>query len=263
MKGMRSQDCWSELRHTWSRIVAYSQSFKAILRAQEMWPQLFKKFNVYIIPSSKPLKAPRRKSSLRAENIVGRMTSERDKIEKFRDFVQKLQLFSLDERIQDAYGKSSFRPIVHSEILIHNWLETNGGLESERFFNGWKYIGSSKPTCRLCHYYLVEHGSDIDHRATHSNLYLSWRLPDVFKWQGEAGEKSRQMMADRVLKRVRKDAFDLVWERAAPRFRVHDSNTSSASITLGGGWTLGDETGTHVDEDDLASLVGGIDLNSE
>jgi hypothetical protein len=190
------------------------------------------------------------------------MTRRADEIQVFKEFVRKLQGFSLDERIKQEYGKDSFRPVVHAEVQLLNWLDTTYGVNNARFFNGWKYIGTSKPTCRLCHYYFEEHKSHVQHRGTNGNLYLNWRFPDVRESQGAAGEGARQVMVDRVLLRIRKDAFDLVKQKLSTAYKTNDSNTISARITHEDGWSIATATddGDNDDDDDLASLMGHVDL---
>jgi hypothetical protein len=249
--GFRSMECWSDLLHTISRILAYLQSTKFLLLAKEKWPSLFQNPLVSFISSSGTINKPFRNNSLTAAGIVGRMTRKEKMIRIFRDFVQTLQAFDLDLRIKSEYEKDSFKPIVHSEILLHNWISNQGGIISSRFFNDWIYIGSSKPTCKLCDYYFQEHPSRVEHRASHGNLYPSWRVPDVFPYQGQESLDARQNMVDRVLQRVRKDAFDIVRRKALPSVKENDSNTFSARVTLEEGWSL---NGSDPGVEDVTSL---------
>ncbi|KAK7931826.1 hypothetical protein PG985_002538 [Apiospora marii] len=211
MPGYRSQECWSDLQHTMSRIRAYSQSVVYFLDAWKTWPLLFEDFEVSFIPSSRPAPAFSRAKSETANGIVGRMTSNPREIEVFRNYVRTLQGFDLDERIR---GNSKKKPIVHSEVLLLDWLnKTEGGVDPQRFFNEWMYIGASKPTCRLCHYYFESYDTVVEHRPSHKNIYNNWRVPDPLPSQGKAGVEARDEMMDRVLARIRRDAFALVKQR--------------------------------------------------
>lgn len=122
-----SMACWPEMRHMMNRLLAYRQSVEFFLLAKTTWPELFENFHVFYIPSSQPMAKPARPKSLSAENIVGRMTRKAKEIDIFRNFVRELQLFDLDARIQAEYKKENFRPIVHSEILLLDWLQKNRG----------------------------------------------------------------------------------------------------------------------------------------
>ncbi|KAK1963210.1 hypothetical protein LY78DRAFT_717498 [Colletotrichum sublineola] len=201
-----------------------------------------------------PIRGPVRPKSMKAEGIVGRMTDKPKEIEIFRGFVQDLQLTDLDARIRAEYTKDTFCPIVHSEILLLDNLERSGPITPDRFFNGWMFIGSSKPLCRLCQYYFQEHHSGVGHRKSHQNLYPSWRVPDVLLSQGAEGEEKRQIMINRMMVRIRRDAFDLIRKRVHPMYRNHDSFTSSMKITLGERWTTGSSAS------DVASRMGGLTL---
>jgi hypothetical protein len=238
MPGCKSQECWSEFQHSMSRILAYPDSVRLLRKARRIWPELFERYEILAVPSSSPIPKPGRRKSQTAEGIVGRMTSNRKEIDIFRNFVNTLQSFNLDDRIQHQWRKPSFRPIVHAEVVLLNWLENNGGVESRRFFNNCAYIGSSKPTCRLCHYYFEAHGSGVGHRPSHGNLYINWRVPDVFLSQGEQAKRSRQVIMQRMLVKIRNDAFQLVRRRVPPTFKKHDSNTFSARITFSDGSTV-------------------------
>ncbi|KAM0817238.1 hypothetical protein AB5N19_03043 [Seiridium cardinale] len=261
MPGYNSQACWSEFQHTVSRILAYPQSVQSLRKARRNWPELFKGYEIHAIPSSSPIPRPCRNKSQTAHGIVGRMTREQKEIETFRNFVATLQSFDLDARIQNQWRNESFRPIVHSEVILLNWLENNGGIEPHRFFNDWMYIGSSKPTCRLCHYYFEAHGSGVKHRSSHMNLYISWRFPDIFESQGTQARDRRQVMMDRILVKIRQDAFQLVRQKVPPSYKEHDSNTFSAMITFRDSYMI-DERSV-VDVDDVTSLMGGVSLDRE
>lgn len=64
-------------------------------------------------------------------------------------------------------------------------------------------------------------------------------------------------MVDRILRRVRKDAFDVVRRKAIPGIKADDSNTRSARVTL---WDVGSLRGSEDDVDDLASTLGQVDI---
>jgi hypothetical protein len=259
MLGHRSQECWSELQHTMSRILAYHHSVRFFLRASKEWPELFREFDVSFVPSSKPMAKPCRNKSLSAESIVGRMTSKVNIIAEFRKFVNSLQKFDLDERVKAEYRKDTFRPIVHSEVLLLNWLGSGANISSRKFFNGFKYIGSSKPSCMLCAYYFEEKRAGIGYRPSHGNLYVNWRVPDLLRSQGTAGEHARQIMVDRMLVRIRDGTFDLVKKKVPFAYKKHDSNTFSAMMTHQETWTVGGNS--EADLDDATSLVGRMSLS--
>lgn len=260
MVGYNSMECWSKLLHMIRRILAYQQSVQFFLRAKEKWPSLFQNPTVDFLASSRPVPKPIRNKSLFAENIVGRMTSDQEVMRVFRQFTQDLQAFDLDKRLEQEYKRETFKPTVHAEVLLLDWVWKQSKIAPVSFFNGCKYIGSSKPTCKLCDYYFQGHRLNIGHRMSHGNLYSSWRVPDVFPSQGEAALHDRQVMLNGLLERVRKEAFDLVSKKAVPSVKVDDSLTASARMTL---WEVRSLHGsnTEVDVDDIASMLGEVDLS--
>lgn len=237
-----------------SRLLAYREAINYFLAAKRTWPQLFENPLVCFTTSSKPISKPGRNKSFSADSIIGRMTNENEKIEAFREFVEDLQLYNLDDRIKTQYSNRGFRPVVHSEILLLDFLKITGPIHPGRFFQGWMYIGSSKPTCKLCHYYFEEHTPKIGHRPTHGNLYISWRVPDVLMSQGNTAEIERRVMIDKILARVRNDAFNLILKRVKPTHRSHDSVTSSARLTHSRSWVS-------ASIDDVASMVGDLAIS--
>ncbi|UKZ68446.1 uncharacterized protein TrAtP1_009482 [Trichoderma atroviride] len=259
MLGVTSMECWPKFFHTMSRILAYLQSVKFLLRAKREWPSLFQDPVVDFLSSSRPMVKPARQKSQRADEIIGRMTRKTKNIEIFKRFVEALQVFDLDARIQQGFKRDSFKPTAHAEVILLNWLLKPGEVAPGKFFNDWAYIGSSKPTCKLCVHYFREHRSNVEHRPCHGNFYPSWRIPDVFPYQGEAAKEQKQLMVDRVLEQVRKDTFDIVRKKASPSMKGDDSNTLTAGMTLDDSWSV---RGSQDDYDDIASMMGDVSLDS-
>lgn len=260
MPGVTSMECWPKLFHAMGRILAYLHSVKFLLRAKREWPSLFQDPAVDFLSSSRPMVKPERQKSQKADGIIGRMTRKAKNMETFRRFVEDLQVFNLDARIQEEFRKASFKPVAHAEVILLNWLLKPGEVAPDKFFNDWAYIGSGKPTCKLCAHYFHEHRSNVEHRPSHGNFYPSWRIPDVFPYQGEEAKELRQLMVTRVLEQVRKDTFDIVRKKALPSTKVADSNTMTAEMTLDENWSV---RGSEADDfDDVASRMGGVSLNS-
>ncbi|KAK8069399.1 hypothetical protein PG994_006015 [Apiospora phragmitis] len=251
MPGYRSQECWSDLQHTMSRIRAYSQSIVYFLNAWKTWPSLFEDFEVSFIASSMPVPPLTRVKRETAEKIVGRMTNDARVMGTFKIYVKTLQKFNLNERIRSNDKK---QPIVHSEVLLLDWLnKTEGGVNSQRFFNEWMYIGASKPTCRLCHYYFESYDTVVEHRPSHRNIYNTWRVPDPLPSQGKEGIRARDDMMDRVLERIRRDAFALVQQRVRSSLKRDDSNSFSDPKTFTQDEIVGD-----AGREDVVEIIPGL-----
>ena len=219
--------CWSELRHVTGRLESYLRAVEALISAHETWEELFLKFEVDFISSSARYPWPVKTDPEPAYAIIGRMAPE-DEVEVHRSRAEQLQLCNLDGIIADKW-QGEGPPYVHAEVLLLDWLENTGGARPCRFFNHWQYIGSSKPTCRLCQYYFEATGTAIRVRPSHRNIYLAWRLPDIYDHQGGQGVQKWRSAMSYIKKRICQDALLLLEERNPDR-RDHDSNTTSTRI---------------------------------
>lgn len=157
-------------------------------------------------------------------DIIGRMTSDPQAMESYKALAQELEKFEVDTIIRKQAGLKTFRPIVHAEVLVLESIARDGGTHSSRFFNGYRYIGSSKPTCRLCEYYFSFHASGVAVRPPHRNVYPNWRMPDVYQDQGYKAVKEREKLMEKILFKIREDAFRTLAEKV-PERKFHDSNT--------------------------------------
>lgn len=254
---------WAELRHAAGRLLSYYQASRTLIEARKKWECLFHDFEVFFVPSSTQISNPVNDRRVNADAIIGRMTGDGTKMQEYRAHAEELQKFSLDERIKEQAGKPTFKPLVHAEVLIHQSMVDEfgpAGPHSSQFFDGYRYIGSSKPTCRLCDYYFTASATGIDVRKTHRNLYPNWRAPDVYSSQGEAAVKRRQQVLIKVLDRVREDAFRTLAEKV-PERKNHDSNTDPTYPALNHGTSVGFDGGWRdADLDDMAASMRQLDL---
>lgn len=254
---------WTEMRHAAGRLLSYLEGVQTFIEVREepQWTQLFYDFEVVCIPSSKPEGSPLSKKKAGAAQILNRMASSLApvNVEDLKRDAEQLQRFGLDANIYEQKKKPSFQPIVHAEVLIHDSLVNDPdleGLHSCRFFSGYRYIGTSKPTCRLCDYYFRAVGDGVQVRGTHRNLYLNWRTPDVYESQGPGPVKRREDILNNMNKWVRKDTVRTLSDKIGER-KPHDSSTR---------WTyerdFGVECSSLAEEhlDDISSMMGGVSL---
>ena len=224
--GVNSLECWSELRHHMSRLLAYEQTVEDLFAAEGEWPELFRDFEILPIPSSRTDANPLGRKSENAHSIFVRMTSDPEKKAKYRALAAELERVDLNVRIKNQCEKATFRPCVHAEVLVLDWVTANCPIPEFQFFQRIKYIGSSKPTCKLCNYYFGAHPSRVKPRSTHGNLYLNWKFPDVYEADGPKGIKRRTAIYYSMLENIRNDAFQIMEEKGAT-WKRHDSNTYS------------------------------------
>lgn len=266
---------WHDLRHAAGRLLNYLEATQTLVeaRGQPGWERLFHEFEVKCIPSSQPHPNPMKKGVLNAQQILGRMESTiphgaEGGIEALREGAEDLQRFDLDKHIRTQAESNTFRPIVHAEVLIHESIVTDRDVRDtrpSRFFNGYAYIGSSKPTCRLCEYYFRVVGDDVQVRKSHRNLYRNWRVPDVRAGQdivrGRQAEKRREDILNGVVKWIRQDAYRILCDKISER-KQDDSNTSRTYQLEGLDTECSSLAGPPVerDVDDVASVMGQLDL---
>ncbi|KAK6850618.1 hypothetical protein PG987_000252 [Apiospora arundinis] len=224
-------EAWQELRHSLGRLLSYRQAAEVILATNKRWPQLFRRFYVKTISRSHRAPNPVVNRDLSAEAIVRSMLWDYEDPDPYLQQVSILNEVGLDDELKGQLNKKTFRPIVHAEVQVHAVLIQQDIFHSSDFWNGHKYIGSSKPTCRLCAYYFFERGDGIQVRPTHQNLYPNWRLPDVYPSQGPDEARTHRQLLERITERVRKDAKRTLDERLPSR-RKHDSNDRSSIPSL-------------------------------
>ncbi|KAH7190723.1 hypothetical protein DER44DRAFT_890047 [Fusarium oxysporum] len=221
---------WCELKHYLGRWHSYRQAASFIVCAATAWPLLFQDFIITSLPSSTRISKPIVQSDLTAIAIVQHMEAfEKVKMPELMQDAEDLRRMGLDKAIQIQLLKRTFRPIVHAEVLIHHYLTKNGITRANRFWRQWQYIGASKPTCRLCHYYFSSHSqSQIQVRPSHLNLYPNWRLPEISDEDDAEAREAHRKLLKNIAEKVRNDAKRTLQQRTTKR-KQHDSNTYSAT----------------------------------
>ncbi|KAL7907355.1 hypothetical protein GGI35DRAFT_86969 [Trichoderma velutinum] len=248
---------WLELRHFVGRLDSYYLAVETITRACRRWDRLFHDFKVTVIPSAPMIPHPLNRKRPNAFEILGRMSSSSEIIERHRSMAERLQDLKLDEKILKECNSASQTHMVHAEVLVLdyvlNYLRENADDVENHvgFWNNWRYVGSSKPTCRLCNYYFEEHPQGVQVRESHGNLYPHWRAPDVFD--------NKAMDATEVLliamnKKIRADAQRSL-ETQVLQGRNHDSNSFSTQPWRG-------DRNTDPLLSELASRMGSLSMGS-
>ncbi|KAF4918951.1 hypothetical protein CGCVW01_v008332 [Colletotrichum viniferum] len=227
---INSSESWCELRHYLGRLLSFRQAANVIVDANDRDPDMLRSFNITSVSSSPPGPKPIGKSrSFTAVSIVNNMITEDD--EEKEDYLEKaleMQRFGVNDIIYAQISKRSFKPRVHAEIQVHDYLLDNGLQHPREYWNSWKYIGSSKPTCKLCHYYFDLHPDKVSVRKPHFNLYPNWRLPGLLESQdSETGPDPKKLrLLQQMTERIRDDVKTTLEERR-PVGRTHDSLTST------------------------------------
>ncbi|KAK3331394.1 hypothetical protein B0H66DRAFT_468594 [Apodospora peruviana] len=229
---------WAELRHFLGRLLSYANAPRVILSAHQSWPELFWDVEVEFVPSSVPMPNPFPPSRRcpTAETIIGRLFSSEDEIARCRNQATALQAFGLDDMIRNQINARGLKPIVHTEMLVLDWLERSGGVAPDRFFNHSQYIGSSKPTCRFCWLWFTMHPGGVKVRSRHGNLYTACRPPDTYRMlEDPRAEEVRLMIIARIRESMRELCKQILNDRQ-PRRRPHGTETFSSRPSC---WTMG------------------------
>jgi hypothetical protein len=223
---------WGVIHHSIGRLMSYYHAISILLAARRDWPQLFVDFEVYWFPSSTPrsVSIPRG-PKLNASLIIGKMTSNSDETATYRGYTRDLENsgFALHKTIIDQARDPDFLPYVHAEVnLLDNLLHLP---DNPQFFLDSRYIGTSKPTCRLCELWFFLHPSGVQVREGHKGLYSAWRTPDVFT---EAEAEERKKILNGMIPLVREEVFLSLREKFLYR-RPNNSRDTPSSLPPDGG----------------------------
>ncbi|GAB1312329.1 hypothetical protein MFIFM68171_02539 [Madurella fahalii] len=249
--------CWSSLQHVTGRLLSYKYAVQTIVHAHYIWANtdLFREFDIASVRSSQSYPTEALKFNPEtAEAIINRAPGhEQARIQVYKEHAASLQPYGLNVHLEEKL-QQKLEPIVHAEMLLHEWLSrTEGGTQPYRFFQNWQYIGSSKPVCRLCMDYFNVIATPVSFRSEHPNTYLNWRLPDMYvnsledeasvererkAWRATLGQMKRRVYA----------AIVRVLEEKVSEKKSHDSNTYTERIT------------TVKDVDNLANWLEGVQL---
>ncbi|KAF5680843.1 hypothetical protein FHETE_231 [Fusarium heterosporum] len=265
----RNYVCWAGLRHSLSRLLNYKRTVQCLISAEKEWPELFQEFVVVPVESSTKDLNPLGKKSESAHAIIGRMCGDRASQDRYRMLAQNLQGINLDDRIKDK-SQSAFRPIVHAEILVLEWVmaKSRSNLKSRQpavsFFHDWKYIGSSKGACQLCRYYFdtVGQHDGIETRASHGNLYINWRFPDVYESDSSSVKTRRQNIFNFVIEKIRAEVLEILVHKNS-KGKQHDSSTHPLMSVRNTDVQTDLGARSVLDSDELAqNFAGGLILDS-
>lgn len=196
--------------------------------------ELFEDFQIIPVPSSNRIGCPTVRRSV--DGIIQRFPKEMkpQMLQACNACLPQEQRKVLEKKIKaNANGKCN--PYVHAELVVLDSILAEEQREGTtlRFFaeaDYDRYIGCSKPTCRLCQLYIDNHPSGVEFRGGHGNLYPDWRAPDIFKDGVNVGKATRirkdihNKMVDALRQRIQMTFADKAVER-----NHHDSNTTPTS----------------------------------
>ncbi|EAQ91669.1 hypothetical protein CHGG_03604 [Chaetomium globosum CBS 148.51] len=253
---MAKGGCWSALQHSAGRLLSYRYAAHSLVNARHIWAEtdLFRDFDIETVRSSLPNAKAGTLSPETVEDILNRAPNATKAQRKaYRQHAAELQVYDLNAKLAEQWDRK-LEPIVHAEMLLHEWLSrTEGGTQSYRFFNGWQYIGTSKPVCKLCTDYFDIISTPVRFRPGHPNTYLNWRLPDIYVEGKDPVAVDRAKAEwnsnlDEMKKRIYVALLRVLQDKVSGK-KPNDSNTYSERITTG-------------DADYISKWLGKIQINN-
>ncbi|KAK3948840.1 hypothetical protein QBC32DRAFT_268069 [Pseudoneurospora amorphoporcata] len=227
---------WSELRHAFGRLHSYTVAVNVLISMRRRRQELFEDFEVVAVPSSVRSSCPHVRRTV--DGILKRFPEKMNMAEVYHASLPDEQKKAMEKKVK-KYGNGSkemFKPYVHAELLLLNSILTEEQRDGVtlRFFaeaDYDRYIGCSKPTCRLCKLYIDNHPSGVEFRGGHGNIYHEWRAPDICHGGGvnvEKAKKTRQNIHNKMLEALRERIRTTLADKVVER-NHHDSNTTPTS----------------------------------
>jgi hypothetical protein len=227
--------------------------------------------------------------------MVKRLTNDREVLSAYPNTLEayhshaaanQLNIVKLDDEIKKKTQPKHFTPTIHAEVnLADDILREERVTGRVRFFNEsvvGRYIGASKPTCRLGDlYFHAPSGPNFEVRKSHQNLYYAWGYPDVYLHDGPGAEQTRQATFESMITAIKHQAAKTIVDRFSVK-KIHDTNTTTtdpfrtqyglgsvrgvddvtpAVPDVGGGSGLRRGHVTAAVMDDLVSTFGQVDLD--
>ncbi|KAK3400459.1 hypothetical protein B0T20DRAFT_404444 [Sordaria brevicollis] len=263
-----SKTPWSEVRHAFSRLQSYNIAVRYLISMRRRRHELFDDPVVVPVPSSARCSCPNLRRTV--DGILKRFPEKLKIAEAYNAYIPDEQKKLMTGKIKMyANGKNDkFKPYVHAELVLLDAVLSYEQREGAalRFFaeaDFDRYIGCSKPTCRLCKLYVDNHPSGVEFRASHGNIYHEWRAPDILDDGGvgvEEAKKARQKIHDKMLEALRQMIKRTITENVAER-KQHDSNSSPTSYIGEGSSTYSPHLGGQaaIDRMDSISTRGAMD----
>ncbi|KAH8175138.1 hypothetical protein LIA77_06557 [Sarocladium implicatum] len=227
--GAEASHPWLELRHHLGRLHSYRLAAETIVNASSLWPELFQDFTVEYIPSSLGIRLSLTHPTPSMRQVIHMAFPERD-LEEFNEEIQELEYHGLRGHVQDELRHKSLRQFVHCEVHLENFLIGDEKTDASQYWNNSKFIATSKPPCRLCHYYFDDGNTDFEVQSSHMNVYPKWRLPAIdHEQQDSARERQKERLED-IIEQMQQDTLRIFKERL-PQWKRNDSRTESRGLT--------------------------------
>lgn len=150
-------------------------------------------------------------------------------LEEYMEQIEALEDHGLRDYLQDELRHKSLRQFVHCEVHLHDFLILEKKTDPSQYWNNSIFIATSKPPCRLCHYYFSDMDNDFEVQSSHMNVYPRWRLPSIGEEQGnDARERQKEVIED-LIEQMQQDTL-LIVRQNVPQGKRNDSRTESRGL---------------------------------
>lgn len=226
--GSSSMHVWCNLRHFLGRLHSYRQASEIIVATFLSSPDLFRNVQVNYIPS-----APAKRTTLLGStgdavilsDLLQTAFPDRD-LEALRADITELERYGLGQRVLEQFHHRKVKARIHAEVHLHNHLVQHGKTRPADYWNNIMFIASSKPVCRLCHYYFESSDNEFQVQQPHMNLYPKWRLPDLDDNADQAAMDRYEDVLEDIIEQMQRDTLNMFKEKV-PKGKRNDSRTDS------------------------------------
>ncbi|KAK1995943.1 hypothetical protein LX36DRAFT_692269 [Colletotrichum falcatum] len=216
---------WCQLRHHLGRMYSYRQAADSIVEACKEWPQLFTGFTVGHVPSSRQVRLPLPRPTLPLEDVIRAALPDWD-FQAYAGHIERLREYGLEDHIRGRLEQKPVKQVVHCEVLLQDFLVQEKMTRPHNYWGNSMFIATSKPPCRLCHYYFEHSENDFLLQSPHMNVYPKWRLPDTHEGQDRDAVVRREDLLDDIIEQMQQDTLRVVREQHH-EWKRNDSRTES------------------------------------
>ncbi|KAK2024326.1 hypothetical protein LX32DRAFT_643726 [Colletotrichum zoysiae] len=251
---------WCQLRHHLGRLHSYRQAAEVIVETSRERPELFAGFTVAFVPYSRPKRLSLPRTTLSLEGVIEEAFPDRD-LQAYAGHIEQLREYGLEGRVRERLEQRAVQQSVHCEVLLQDFLARMGVVRPQDYYDNSMFIATSKPPCRLCHYFFKDPENDFLVQTPHMNVYPKWRLPDVYEEEGQdrdAVVARREELLDDLIWQMQQDTLGVVRGQHS-QWKRNDSRTESwANVSRYGGGSDTRASGRFSSASGTSGQGGGI-----
>ncbi|KAH8710108.1 hypothetical protein GQ44DRAFT_830486 [Phaeosphaeriaceae sp. PMI808] len=211
------------VRHYIGRLGHHIRAVNVLLSCMSRLSGLLHEFEVRSIPALPNSVIPPADGMTRLESIIIRMLpAQSPDLDRYQRALAEMDVkHQLSRRFLENYTKPDLKPCVHAEIrVLEQFYASN-----LHFADNDPFIACSKPACFCCLLYFRNHPGRLVEPTSHRKVYLNWRPPNLNTHNKTISENHQRDILNAMIKDIRKEALQLIWEKTAPQAWHPDSLT--------------------------------------